>query len=192
MSIVKKWAGCVMSFIAGVLGLALSSCSGMKVVVKTPVGSETTVTKAFKVITDSDLLDQAKAAGLKSEFVMMKVFAIITLIVSVLLIVYSVVALLQNLNVIKSSHIAFDIAGWVLVGLFLVAIIGLVISSNDYGSEIASVTEKGLEATYAAMGQPINITVNAKLGAYQITMLVVSIVTAIVTGVFAFLKRKSA
>ena len=171
MSIVKKWTGCVMAFMAGVLGLAMSASSGM--VIKTPLGSSTT--KAYKVITESELMDTAKLLGVKSEFVLMKAFSIITLIIAVLLIAYSIVALLQNLNVIKSSHIAFDIAGWVLVGLFVISTIALLVSSNGYAGAMEKV------------GIP-----SVKVGLYQPFMLVVSIIAAIVTGIFAFLKRKDA
>ena len=177
MSIVKKWAGCVMAFIAGVLGLAMSASSGM--VIKTPLGSSTT--KAYKVITESELMDTAKLLGVKSEFVLMKAFAIITLIIAVLLIAYSIVALLQNLNVIKSSHIAFDIAGWVLVGLFVISTIALLVSSNGYATAI--------EDSVIAAASGIK---SVKVGLYQPFMLVVSIIAAIVTGIFAFLKRKDA
>ena len=48
MSIVKKWTSCVVSFIAGVLGLALSACSGMVVKIDALKVKETT--KAFTLI----------------------------------------------------------------------------------------------------------------------------------------------
>jgi len=89
MSIVKKWTSCVVSFIAGVLGLALSACSGMVVKIDALKVKETT--KAFKVITDADLYKDAKTAGTGTEFLWLKVFAIITLIISILLIVYAIV-----------------------------------------------------------------------------------------------------
>lgn len=193
MSILKKWAGCVMSFIAGVLGLALSATTGMKVVTevvgnKIPDASKTV--KAFKVITDSNLYDEAKLAGNGTEFVWLKIFAILTLIISILLIVYSIISLLQNVNVIKSTHIAFDIVGWALVGLFLIATIGLLISSNVY----ANVTETSTIASVMnLLGVPKSvISCKASVGVYQPVMLVVSIITAIVTGVFSFLKKKDA
>lgn len=185
MSIVKKWANCVIAFVAGVLGLAMSATTGMKVL--TTIGAtgatNNKIVKAFKVLTDSSLLDEAKRYGVENDFICMKVFAIITLIAAILLIVWSIVMLLQNLNVIKSSHIAFDIVTIALVVLFLVATIGLLVSSNAYGNAITG----AIEAAYPAAYQ---VSSTAKLGVYQPFMLVVSIITAIVTGTFTFLNKK--
>ena len=175
MSILKKWAGCVISFVAGVLGLALSASTGMKIT--TPLGSSTT--KAHKVITDSDLMDMAEAFKIDGEFVLMKVFAIITLIVSALLIIYSIICLLQNLKVIKLSTKVLTFIELALVVLLLVATIGLLIASNNYAS--------AMEDAMAIMG-----VTKVGLGVYQPVMLTVAIITAVVTGIFSFLKKKGA
>ena len=203
MSIVKKWAYCVITFIAGVLGLALSATTGMKVVttidgsaIGQTIDGSSKIVKAFKVLTDSDLMEQAKALDIKSEFVTMKVFAIITLVLSILLIVYAVIALLQNLNVIKSNHIAFDIVAITLVVLFLVATIGLLVSSNAYAGALEKATETiiiPLKLSATELAPYISVlkwNATASVGVYQPFMLVVSIITAIVTGTFTILNRK--
>lgn len=225
MSIVKKWISCVISFIAGVCGLALSGLVGMEVVTKIdgsaiagqlgmPAGTFDSVSekivKGFKVITDSSLYSQAKDLGITTEFVWLKIFAILTLIASILLIVFAVVKLLQNLNVIKSTHVAFDICGYAIVGLFLIATIGLMISSNVYASameESALAIEhakalytQALGANLPASALPMlstlvaaaKISITASVGLYQPIILVISIITAIVTGTFAFLNKKDA
>lgn len=197
MEFLKKWIGCILSFVAGVLGLSLSACTGMIVsgtVDLSAMGMGTQsineVTKAFKVLTDSSLYTDAKAANLGSEFMTMKVFAIITLVVSILLIVYSIIMLLKNLNVIKSDSIVFDIIGWTLAALLLIATIGLLVSSNVYAGAVVDHTVSGL---VNGMGLPENfINITGKVGLYQPMMLGVSIVLAIVTAVFAVIKRKAA
>ena len=199
MAILKKWIGCVISFVAGVCGLVLSACSGMVVkgsIDASQLGMEpqsiNKTTKAFKVITDSSLYSDAKELGLGTEFIWLKIFAIITLIVSVLLVVYSIISLLQNLNVIKSSHIAFDIVGISLVALLLVSTIGLLVTTNVYasGTEEKMLNMMSLEfGNYASL---VDINLNIKHGIYQPAMLTISIITAIVTSTFTFLKRKSA
>ena len=209
MNFLKKWMGCIISFVAGVCGLALSACTGMRLtsIVSSDAmpalnSSTSKIVKAFKVITDSELYTQAKDLGVTTEFVWLKVFAIITLIISILLIVYSIVLLLKNLNVIKSSHIAFDIVGIVLVLLFVISTIGLMITTNVYANAIESATIDALTAGYTlklvAMGQPataisaIKFNVTAKMGVYQPIMLTISIIALILTSTFAFLKRKDA
>lgn len=209
MNFVKKWIGCIISFVAGVCGLALSACTGMVASGKIDASAITgtvgadysmtipeSTTKAFKVLTDADLYDQAKLAGIGTEFMVMKVFAIITLIVSVLLIAYAIVLLLKNLNVIKFDSKIFDIVGIVLAGLFLIATIGLFVSSNSYANAMQDVTIDSIKAMYMAQGIPatlipqIKFNVDVALGVYQPTMLVISIITAIVVVTFTFINRK--
>lgn len=226
MNFLKKWMNCIVSFVAGVCGLALSACSGMKVVgmidasaLQSQLGTDPSksfksVTKGFKVLTDSELYTQAKEAGIGAEFMVMKVFAIITLIASVLLIAYAIVMLLKNLNVIKFENKIFDILGLGLIVLLLVATIGLFISSNAYANamEDASVAvmqakaqlEAGLTASLTNAGAThllpmvstlagmAKITATVSVGVYQVAMLVISIISAIAVGTFTFLKRKSA
>lgn len=223
MNLVKKWIGCVVSFVAGVLGLALSVCTGMTAVAKvdgsalagTAVGdtSATLVdntTKAFKVLTDKDLYTQAKELGIKSEFLTMKVFAIITLVVAVLLIAYSIVMLLKNLNVIKCEGKIFEYVGLGLIVLFLISTIGLFVASNGYANAMEDVMADVVKAQYGYVftakltGLGMDTTtistllglhkynVNVAIGVYQPVMLVVAIVSAIVVGVFTFIKRKEA
>ena len=75
MDFFKKWTGCILSFIAGVLALSLSACSGMILkgtVDLSSLGMGTRnmneMTKAFKVITDSSLYSDAKSYNLGTEF----------------------------------------------------------------------------------------------------------------------------
>lgn len=217
MSIVKKWASCVVSFVAGVLGLALSACSGMivtKLLDASALGTlgsaisfnQTETVKAHKVLTDSHLLKQAKELGVESEFLCLKVFAIITLAIAVLLIAYSVVMLLKNLNVIKTSNIVFEIVGVVLAVLFLVAAIGLIVSANNYANAMMPAAESTIKSmitlTLQAQGlsgaaltqtlSAIKFDVVAKIGFYQPAILVTSIVTVIVSGLMFVLNRKKA
>ncbi|MGN0787658.1 MAG: hypothetical protein ACI4L6_01145 [Candidatus Onthoplasma sp.] len=185
MKMIKKWGSCVFSFIAGVLSLALSACSGMVAVTTIAGKSSTDTTKAFKVLTDNDLLTQAKEAGLQSEFITMKVFSIILTVVATLLIVYSIIMLLKNLNVIKSESKIFSIVGLCLIVLFLIATIGVLVSSNVYASamaEHANTIMEAVKAQYAAMGQTIEASASVKIGAYQPIMLATGIVSALAIG----------
>ena len=86
MSFVKKWISTIMAFVAGICGLALSACSGMVAsgyIDMTALGAKKetidSITKGFKVLTDSDLYTEAKELGIGSEFMLMKAFAIITM-----------------------------------------------------------------------------------------------------------------
>lgn len=203
MSIIKRWANCVIAFIAGVLGLALSGTIGMKVATTidaSAIGQSVTesskIVKAFKVLTDSELMEQAKLLNIKSEFVTMKVFAVITLILAILLIVWSVIMLLQNLNVIKCSNKLFGIINIALVGLFLIATIGLLVSSNAYANVLETATETMLipgmlmSSPLASYISILNWDVTASIGVYQPVMLVVSIVAVVVTVTFTVLNKK--
>lgn len=217
MSIVKKWIACVISLVAGVLSLAMSACTGMVVNAKIDASAVPTygsalssssneVTKAFEVITDADLFTKAQDLGITAEFVWLKTFAIIMMVVAILLIVYAIVMFLKNINVIKLESKAFDIAGWVLAGLFLVAGIGLMVTTNVYASVLETAMIDAYKAGYAAklasMSMPaeqvveilgmIKFSATALMGLYQPFMLTVGIVLALATAVFAFIKRKDA
>ncbi len=175
MQIIKKWGSCAFSFIAGVLALALSACSGM-ISIQTIMGKSTIdVTKAFKVLTDKELLTQAKSAGLQTEFVTMKVFSIVLTVLAALLIVYSLIMLLKNVNVIKSESKIFSIVGLLLIGLFLIATIGVLVSSNVYAGAMAEFANKLLaQSPYTSVA-----SASVKIGVYQPIMLVTGIVSAI-------------
>jgi len=222
MNFVKKWMTTIISFVAGVCGLALSATVGMKVVgmidasaLQSQLGGDYSqgfkeTTKAFKVLTDSDLYKNAKRAGIGSEFMVMKVFAIITLVISILLIAYAIVMLLKNLNVIKCESKIFDIVGISLLVLLVVATIGLLVSSYGYANAIdeskmaiiqaQNEFEAGLKAEMPeamhsmipALLLSIKITAAASIGFYQPAMLVISIVSALVYGTFTFLNKKKA
>lgn len=203
MNFLKKWMGCIISFVAGVCGLALSACSGMVVKTVFPealsaygLESATETTKAFKVLTDNKLYKQAKLTDLGGEFMLMKVFAIITLIVSILLIVYAIVMLLKNLNVIKCESKIFDIVGICLFVALVISTIGLLIASNNYASEMEKVQKamaaSDLKQLEAMLGTSISVKINIGVGVYQPIMLVISIISALAVGTFTFLNKKSA
>lgn len=198
MDFLKKWASCIISFVAGVLGLVLSLCSGMKNSVSVVSeqlginGSQSESTKAHKMITDSALADQAKGYNASTEFGWLKAFSIIMTIVSILLIVYALVMLLKNVNVIKSDNAAFDIVGIVLAALLLVTVVGLVITSNVYANAVESAVIDGLKLQYAQYISLMTISVSVSVGVYQWTMLVVGVIAAIASTTFIVLKRKDA
>lgn len=186
MSILKKWTSCIVSFVAGVLALAMSAVSGMVAITSIPgIANEKSITKAFKVITDSTLLDQAKSLDLEAKFMIMKVFAIILMVIAVLLLVYAIIMLLKNLNVIKSESNAFGIVGIVLSVLFIVTAIALLIASNSYAGAMESVMSKLISISTAGLG-----SLSVKVGLYQPFMLVISIVSVISISVFEILNLK--
>lgn len=204
MNFLKKWMGCIISFVAGVCGLALSATVGMKsyaMIDATAIGRGKTeivdeVTKGFKVLTDKDLYTKSKQLGVGDDFMVMKVFAIITLIVSILLIVYAIVMLLKNLNVIKFDSKIFDIVGISLFVLLLVATIGLLVSSNAYASamndSLVAVMKKATATVPAEYLPKVLIKSSVEIGFYQPAMLVISVISALVYGTFTFLNKKSA
>lgn len=179
MEVLKKWSGCIVSFLSGVLGLVLSLCSGM--VVSSAVEALNKSVQASDIITDTTLGTQAQQLQIAGEFGFLKTVAIIMLVVSILLIVYSVVELLKNVNVIKSSSKAFEIVGMVLGTMLLITAILLMIASNGYAGAMAT----KLTAVYT-------IPVTVSIGLYQPFMLAVAIIALIINGIFAILKRKDA
>ncbi len=205
MNFVKKWINCITSFVAGVLGLALSACNGMSVLAQVvapndalaPYGmSQEKNVKAFELITDSSLYAEAKASGTGTEFVIMKVFAIILMVVSILLIINSVVLLLKNLNVIKCNSRIFDIVSISLISAFLLTIVAVLISANVYGTKTEDVTLAGLKGTYSVLipeyATLFTYSVVATLGIYHWLMLAIGIIATGLCVTFTALKRKSA
>ena len=114
--------------------------------------------------------------------------------VSVLLIVYAIVLLLKNLNVIKCESKIFDIVGISLVALLVISTIGLLISSNNYASEMKNAMLDSLKGLGALLGVDISSMVSLKIstGVYQPAMLIISIISALVVGTFSFLNKKNA
>ncbi len=186
MSILKKWTSCVVSFIASVLAFAMSAVSGMVAVTTLPVvGKETSITKAFKVITDGELLEQAKNLDLEDKFMAMKVFSIILMVVAVLLLVYSIVILLKNLNVIKLESKAFGIVGIVLSVLFIVSALAVLLASNSYAGAMETTMAEVIKLQTAGLG-----SISVKIGLYQPFMLVTSIVSGVSVSTFEALNFK--
>lgn len=167
----KKWAGCVVSLISGILGLAMSATSGM--VTKNPFTTETT--KASEVLTNSDLLDASKLIGLESEFAWLKTVSVIMVVVSVILIVYGLVLLLKNINVIKSDNKVFGVINLVLSVALLVVAILLITATGSYCSALSDVSRK---------------TVTAEAGFYQPFMLGVGLVATLVNCAVLFVRKK--
>ena len=197
MEFIKKWASCLFSFIAGALGLLLSLCTGMSntVSITSPAlgineVSEST-TKAHKMLTDSSLATQAETYNASTEFGWLKAFSIIMMVVSILLIVFAIVMLLKNVNVIKSDSSVFDICEIVLAGLLLVAVIGLVVSSTVYAGALEEGITAALGLKYASMISALTISVSVSVGIYQWVMLVVGIISALAITTFNVLNRKS-
>lgn len=208
MNFLKKWMNAIVLFVSGVLGLLLSLCSGMKSsynINASALGSpyaemisssHSETTKAHKIITDSNLADTAKSLGISTEFTWLKVFGIIGVIVSIILIVYAVVLLLKNLNVIKCENKVFDIITLALPAALLVATIGLLVCSLGYANAQEDALLKMLNGTilnspttsqYASV---IKTSSCVKIGVYQPIILAISVVAVVVVATFTYLKNK--
>lgn len=208
MNFLKKWMNSIVLFVSGVLGLLLSLCSGMKTsysIDASALGSpyaemisssHSETTKAHKVITDSKLADTAKNFSISTEFTWLKVFGIIGVIVSIILIVYAVVLLLKNLNVIKCESKVFDIITLALPALLVVATVGLLICSFIYANAQEDAILKMLNGTilsnpatspYASV---IKTCASVKIGVYQPLIFAISIITMVVVATFSVLKIK--
>jgi hypothetical protein len=189
MNFLKKWINSIVLFITGALGLLLSLCTGLTLSVSV-AGTKVLdkAVKAHKIVTDSNLVDEAKLYGVSSEFSRLKVFAIIGVIVSIILVIYAIVLLLKNLNVIKCENKIFDIIALVLPVVLLVVIILVLVFSNLYASSL-----KEPIATLLSLGTGAPLTVikvTAKIGVYQPLMIATSAFATIIIGTFAFLKAK--
>ncbi len=186
MDILKKWTSCIVSFVAGVLALAMSAVSGMVAVTSIPtMANETSITKAYKVLTDNQLLEEAKKAGLESKFITMKVFSVILTVVAVLLLIYSIVMLLKNLNVIKSESKVFGIVGIILSVLFIATAIAVLVASNSYASAMQSVMADLVSLQTSGLG-----SISIKVGLYQPFMLITSIISGLAISAFEILNLK--
>lgn len=200
MSFFKKWISCIVSFVAGVLGLALSACNGMTVVaninadaINSLLSQNTTETvKAFEIITDSSLLTQAQELGIEKQFITLKVFSIIMLVVSILLIIHSLILLLKNVNVIKSNHKAFDVATTVLTVLFIVSVIAVLVSSSVYAAAFEQAMTASVLAQFGEYSSLVIAEVVASIGIYQWLMLAISIVALVLNSSVCYLNKKSA
>ena len=189
MNFLKKWINCMVLGITGVLGLLLSLCSGMKTHASAMGQTllKSTV-KAHEVVTDGSLVTEAKRLGVSSEFGLLKAFSIIGVIVSIILVIYAIVLLLKNLNVIKCENKAFDIVSLVLPVLTLVVMIAVLICLIVYANALKEVLPTSLSHIASI---PVNvITLSIKIGLYQPIMLAISIIAVIIIGTFAFLKAK--
>jgi len=177
MNFLKKWINCIVTFVAGVCGLAFAAFSGL---VMKAMGTSQSV-KAFDIITDAEAYTESKLLGLETEFVFVKAASIAMLVVAIILLVYSVVLLLRNLNVIKSESKVFDIVNYALIAVLVVVAIVLFVASIIYANGYAD-----------AFTKMAGIKITGTMGSYQPLMLAVSLVSAAVTGLFAFLSRKDA
>ena len=209
MNFIKKWLTSIVLAVSGVLGLLLSLLVGMKVsygIDASALGSpyaemlnqsHQEATKAHEVLTDGSLVDSAKSFGISTEFGFLKAFGIIGVIVSVILILWAIVLLLKNLNVIKVENKAFDIVSLALPIAFVLATVGLLICSLVYANAQqdailkllnGSILSNSQIAGYASL---IKLSATVKVGLYQPIILVISIIGALIVGTTTFLKLKN-
>lgn len=119
------------------------------------------------MLTDSSLATQTETYNASTEFSWLKAFSIVMTVVSTLLVVFAIVMLLKNVNVIKSDSSVFDICELVLAGLLLVAVIGLVISSTVYAGALEEGIIVALGLKYASIISALIISVTVSVGIYQ-------------------------
>ena len=210
MNFLKKWLNSITLFICGFLGLILSLCSGMKTTYSidaTALGapyadaiskSHSETTKAYKVLTDGNLKTTAESLGVGSEFGIMKAFGVIGVIVSILLIIWAIVSVLQNLNIININGKIFNIITIIMPIAFLVATAGLLSTSLIYAKAQqdallkmvgGQLTANPAISNYISL---IKIDASVVVGLYQPLILAVSIISLLLIGAFSFLKSKKA
>ncbi len=189
MNFLKKWINTIVLFITGALGLLLSLCTGMTLSASV-AGKKALekVVKAHKIVTDSKLVDEAKLYDVSSEFSRLKAFAIVGVIVSIILVIYAIVLLLKNLNLVKCENKIFDIVALALPVLLLVVMVLVLVFSNLYANALKEPISTILSLN---TGAPLSvIKVTAKVGIYQPLMIAISAIATIIIGTFAFLKAK--
>lgn len=209
MNFLKKWINSMVLGLSGFFGLILSLCTGMKTsysIDASALGSpyaeaigqsHSETTKAYEVLTNGDLVTKAKDLGIGSEFGVLKAFGVVGVIVSVLLIMWAIVLILKNLRVIKCESKAFDIVSLVMPVLFLIATIGLLVSSLVFANAQEDAILKMLNGAFASNPDTsdylnlININASVSVGVYQPIILAISVIAVIIMGTFAFLKVKT-
>ena len=144
--------------------------------------------EAGEILTDKDLPEAMKNWGVESEFSSLKTFSLFLTIVALLLIVFAVVAILKKLDKIKFENTLFQYAGVLLMGLFLFAAIGVLITSLNFVSAYAEV----FNATYESMGamEGIEVDTSVKIGAYQPVILAVAVLCSAALGYIEYQKLK--
>ena len=145
----KKFLGAIISGAAGVLGFILMSLDWATLKIKSLVLGKNVFNESY---TGWDLIKDANDAMSEMDgYMIYKIFAIIMLVISALLIVFAVIMLLKSLGIIKGKFNLSAINN-ILLTLFLVcsivAIIGLVIMGNDFVD--ANTVENLAKASYVA------------------------------------------
>jgi len=173
MNFIKKWGASLVSLVVGVLGLALSTCSGL--IVKVLLGGKIVMeetTKAHKIITDTDLADAAELMQLEGKFTLLKIASIIMMVISVLVLIYAIVMILKNINVVKGKDKTFGKVNLLLNVLLLVSVIAVLVATFVYGNGLAD------KLNVLQFGGIAKVTVS--VGVYQWAMLAVSVVGLLV------------
>ena len=147
----KKLVGAISAILVGALNFVFLSIANL--LAKTTVGSTTSTAKwtAWEIIKDAD-----ETWKNVNGYTFFKIFAIVGIVVSALLILAGVIALLKNLNVLKMKF-NIELVNAALLALFalcaILVVVALAIMSNDLSGEAL-----GIKVNYSpAVGAWLNL-----------------------------------
>lgn len=151
----KKLVGAISAILVGVLNFVFLSVANL--LSKTTAGSTTATSKwtAWEIIKDTD-----ETWKNVNGYTFFKIFAIVGIVVSVLLVLAGVVALLKNLNVLKLKF-NIELVNAALLALFalcsILVVVALAIMGNDLSGEILGIKSN----YYPAVGAWLNLVFGA-------------------------------
>lgn len=167
----KKWLGMVSTAVAGILTFVFLALAALSVKVSMTLAgtttSETETKTAYELIKESAEDVNAKGFGLY------KAMTIIMIVVAVILVVWAIVMLLQNLNVLKLKFNLNLVNTIILVVFAVVAIIALIalfVMGGDMSGDAVGVSVKAAPA----IGAWLNTVVAVLACAGGVTAMVMS------------------
>ena len=178
----KKWLGCIVSFLVGVCGLTVLFLSGLKTDLFAFNSVSKNYLKAYEILKVRDMPQQTPSYLIESYKILF-VIAIIAIVVYALLILWSIVLLLKNVNIIKKNSKAFNIVNSVLLGIVLIVLVGLILTTLNYAKNYDIL----IETSYAF----INVKAHTTIGAYQWVMCIFALIANLTNITFGLTKLKS-
>lgn len=166
----KKWLGMVSSAVAGILTFVFLALAALSVKVSMTLAGTTTSeteTTAYEFIKESAEDVNTKGFGLY------KAMTIIMIVVAVILVVWAIVMLLQNLNVLKLKF-NLNLVNTIILAVFavvaIIALIALFVMGGDMSGDVVSVSVKAAPA----IGAWLNTVVAVLACAGGVTAMVMS------------------
>ena len=179
--IIKKWLGCILSFIVGICGLSFLPLPGLITDINAFNSVSRNFIKAHEILKVKEF-PQKTPTFVVNSCIILFVCAIIAVIIYCLLIIWAIVQFFKNINLIKSKNKTINIINTILLISVLIISICLIFSTINFAKNY-DILIKDSYSFFKA-------TSKSSVGIYQYIIFILALIANIINAIFIFIKPK--